>query len=57
MNGRYLLDTNIIIGLFASEVSIMNNLAQTDEIFIPIKRSSIEDNNFFEEQWRNGLPL
>jgi len=35
MSGRYLLDTNIIIGLFASEASIINNLAQAEEVFIP----------------------
>jgi tRNA(fMet)-specific endonuclease VapC len=35
MSGRYLLDTNIIIALFASEASIINNLSQADEVFIP----------------------
>lgn len=35
MNGRYFLDTNIIIALFASEASVVNKLAQADEIFIP----------------------
>jgi tRNA(fMet)-specific endonuclease VapC len=35
MSGRYLLDTNIIIALFASEESIINNLAQVDEVFVP----------------------
>jgi tRNA(fMet)-specific endonuclease VapC len=35
MSGRYLLDTNIIIALFASESSIVRNLAQADEVFIP----------------------
>jgi tRNA(fMet)-specific endonuclease VapC len=35
MSGRYLLDTNIIIALFASELSVLNNLAQADEVFIP----------------------
>ncbi len=35
MSGRYLLDTNIIIALFASEASIVSNLAQADEVFIP----------------------
>ncbi len=35
MSGRYLLDTNIIIALFAGEASIVNNLAQADEVFIP----------------------
>ena len=35
MNGRYLLDTNIIIAFFASEVAVKNNFAQANEIFIP----------------------
>lgn len=35
MSGRYLLDTNIIIALFANEESIMDDLAQADEVFIP----------------------
>ncbi|MBD6619381.1 type II toxin-antitoxin system VapC family toxin [Komarekiella sp. 'clone 1'] len=35
MSGRYLLDTNIIIALFADEAVIKNNLAQADEVFIP----------------------
>ena len=35
MSGRYLLDTNIIIALFADEAVIKNNLAQASEVFIP----------------------
>ncbi len=35
MSGRYLLDTNIIIALFKSEASIINNLVQANEVFIP----------------------
>jgi tRNA(fMet)-specific endonuclease VapC len=35
MSGRYLLDTNIIIALFASDASVMQSLAQADEVFIP----------------------
>lgn len=35
MSGRYLLDTNIIIALFADEVAVKNSLAQADEVFIP----------------------
>jgi predicted nucleic acid-binding protein len=35
MSGRYLLDTNIIIALFADEVAVKNRLAQADEVFIP----------------------
>ncbi|NER06241.1 MAG: type II toxin-antitoxin system VapC family toxin [Okeania sp. SIO3C4] len=35
MTGKYLLDTKIIIALFANEVVIRENLAQAEEIFIP----------------------
>ena len=35
MSGRYLLDTNIIIALFASDASVIYNLAQANEAFIP----------------------
>lgn len=35
MSGRYLLDTNIIIALFADDVAVRNNLIQADEVFIP----------------------
>jgi len=34
MNGRYLLDTNIIIALFASEAAVQTNLANVSEVFI-----------------------
>lgn len=35
MNGKYLLDTNIIIGLFNRELSISDGVAQANEVFIP----------------------
>ncbi|MEB3181374.1 MAG: type II toxin-antitoxin system VapC family toxin [Nostocaceae cyanobacterium] len=35
MSGRYLLDTNIIIALFADEAVVKNNLAQAHEVLIP----------------------
>jgi len=34
MSGRYLLDTNIIIALFASEREVQEKLAQADEVFV-----------------------
>lgn len=34
MSGRYLLDTNIIIALFANEATIRDKLAQAKEIFV-----------------------
>ena len=35
MSGKSLLDTNIIIALFANDEKIKTNLAKTDEVFIP----------------------
>lgn len=35
MSGRFLLDTNIVIALFADEETVKNNLAQANEVFIP----------------------
>lgn len=35
MSGRFLLDTNIVIALFAGEQSIIDSLKQANEIFIP----------------------
>jgi len=35
MNGEYLLDTNIVIALFANEAVIIDRLKDADEIFIP----------------------
>ena len=34
MNGRVLLDTNIVIALFAKEVVVQQRLAETDEAFV-----------------------
>lgn len=36
VNGRYLLDTNIIIALFADEEVIKNNLAQANEVLFQV---------------------
>lgn len=35
MSGRLLLDTNIVIALFADEAIVKSNLAQAREVFIP----------------------
>jgi len=35
MSGRYLLDTNVIIALFARETSIAHQLEQAQEVFVP----------------------
>ncbi|WP_028954058.1 type II toxin-antitoxin system VapC family toxin [Synechocystis sp. PCC 7509] len=34
MNGSYLLDTNIVIALFADEIEVKNSLAKANEVFI-----------------------
>lgn len=34
MSGRFLLDTNIIIALFADEVDVKQNLATAEEVFL-----------------------
>lgn len=35
MNGSFLLDTNIVIALFAGEAAILQTLQQAREVFIP----------------------
>ena len=35
MSGRFLLDTNIVIAIFADEVIVKSSLAQASEVFIP----------------------
>jgi len=35
VNGKYLLDTNIIISIFAKDPQIHNRLANAEEVFIP----------------------
>ena len=35
MNGRALLDTNIVIAIFANDASVINSLARTNEVFVP----------------------
>ena len=35
MSGKVLLDTNIVIALFADETSVKENLSKTEEVFIP----------------------
>lgn len=36
MGGRFLLDTNIVIALFADEAIVKSNLSQSSEVFIPM---------------------
>jgi tRNA(fMet)-specific endonuclease VapC len=35
MSGKYLLDTNIVIALFAADLSVQQNIVKAKEIFIP----------------------
>ena len=35
MSGKYLLDTNIVIALFAEDPSVQKHIARAGEIFIP----------------------
>jgi predicted nucleic acid-binding protein len=35
MNGRYLLDTNIVIALFANDAAVIDHLRLAQAIFIP----------------------
>lgn len=35
MSGRYLLDTNIVIALFANDMTVMHQIKDAEEIFIP----------------------
>ncbi|HZS49019.1 MAG TPA: type II toxin-antitoxin system VapC family toxin [Blastocatellia bacterium] len=35
MNGRYLLDTNIVIAIFGAESSVLENLKDAIEVFVP----------------------
>lgn len=34
MSGKCLLDTNIVIALFANKTAVKDNLAKTDEVFV-----------------------
>ncbi len=35
MSGKYLLDTNIVIALFANDVSVVEHLHKLENIFVP----------------------
>jgi len=36
MNGKYLLDTNIVIAILAGETGVLERLLECDEVFVPI---------------------
>ena len=35
MNGKYLLDTNIVIAIFAGDPNVLEPLVQSNEVFLP----------------------
>ena len=36
MNGKYLLDTNIVIAIFARDLDVLNALNNAAEVFVPV---------------------
>src|SRR5689334_21984875 len=36
MSGRYLLDTNVVIALWANDATVTHELARAEEVFVPI---------------------
>ena len=35
MSGRYVLDTNIVVALFARDAQVLQQLAEAEEVFVP----------------------
>ena len=35
MSGRYVLDTNIVIAVFAQDAAVLNQLTEAEEVFVP----------------------
>lgn len=35
MNGRFLLDTNIVIALFAEDTSVQKGIMEAEQVFLP----------------------
>ena len=35
MSGRYVLDTNVVIALFANDVAVVERITGADEVFVP----------------------
>lgn len=50
MSGRYLLDTNIIIALFADEAVVKENLAKAGEVFV----SSVAVGELYYGAWKSA---
>ncbi len=51
MSGRYLLDTSILIALFADETAVKEKLAQASEVFIP----SIAVGELYYGAWKSQM--
>jgi tRNA(fMet)-specific endonuclease VapC len=52
VNGRFLLDTNIIIALLNGDEAVLTNLVQAPEVFIP----AIAPGELFFGAAKSGLP-
>jgi tRNA(fMet)-specific endonuclease VapC len=50
MSGRLLLDTNIVIALFANEAAIIEQIRGVNEVFIP----SVVIGELYYGAWRSG---
>jgi len=50
MNGRFLLDTNIIIAFFAEDRSVREHMEQAEEVFVP----SIVLGELYFGAWKSG---
>jgi len=53
MSGRYLLDTSVLIALFADETAVKEELAQASEVFIP----SIAVGELYYGAWKSQRRL
>ena len=50
MNGKFLLDTNILIALFANDEAVKSHLAEVEEVFIP----NIAVGELFYGAWKSA---
>ena len=53
MSGKYLLDTNIVIALFAEDPSVQKHIARAGEIFIP----AVVIGELFFGAFKSGRPI
>jgi len=50
MNGKFLLDTNILIALFANDEAVKSHLVEAEEVFIP----NIAVGELFYGAWKSA---